>query len=575
MPCKASTAATSAIALPVRRRKAKGSRRREAVSFSSLHFTTASYLPFERFTAVPLALPRWIRLRSSTSLWLATAGLVVLSDWLVWDRPLGCSAALLTMGLLLVLLLRRPTILRHRPPLLLLIALAGLVAGMLLEPTPLVLAYAAVLLLWLIIFAQSRRVAGAGVWIQQAMLQVLQTPVRWILDLQIARRWLRRHPTSSRWSLLSLRLWVLPLVLGATFVGLFAIANPVIGRWISTASRVIFDLLEQIPFLLDALRIGFWFVVALTAWMLLRARPVVMLPPRLRHRAPAATVHGIATPPPTALPAPAGRATTTTAIVVRCLFVFNAIFAVQNALDARYLLAGGALPEGMSYAEYAHRGAYPLVAAALLAGLFVLVTFRPGAASERSTAARWLVYAWLGQTVLLTVAAVWRLDLYVSIYSLSRLRLAAGIWMALVAAGLLWIGLRIVLGRTNAWLIHANALTAGVVLYACCFFDIDGFIAAYNVRHARDMGGAGVAVDLPYLRSLGPEALPALRTLAGGANDQRTRESAQSAVASLERELAVQLEDWRGWTLRRARLANQANIPAMASAPSPMAAAGH
>ena len=54
------------------------------------------------------------------------------------------------------------------------------------------------------------------------------------------------------------------------------------------------------------------------------------------------------------------------------LILFNALFAMQTLLDAAYLWGGAALPEGMTYAEYAHRGAYPLVATALLAGAIVI-----------------------------------------------------------------------------------------------------------------------------------------------------------------------------------------------------------
>src|SRR5690606_27350298 len=59
-------------------------------------------------------------------------------------------------------------------------------------------------------------------------------------------------------------------------------------------------------------------------------------------------------------------------LTVKTLVVLNAVFLVQLALDARYLLLGAALPEGMTYAQYAHRGAYPLIVTALLAGAMVL-----------------------------------------------------------------------------------------------------------------------------------------------------------------------------------------------------------
>ena len=58
--------------------------------------------------------------------------------------------------------------------------------------------------------------------------------------------------------------------------------------------------------------------------------------------------------------------------MTRSLILFNALFAVQTVLDLIYLWGGASLPDGMSHAEYAHRGAYPLVATALLAAAFVL-----------------------------------------------------------------------------------------------------------------------------------------------------------------------------------------------------------
>jgi len=147
------------------------------------------------------------------------------------------------------------------------------------------------------------------------------------------------------------------------------------------------------------------------------------------------------------------------------LIVFNIIFAVENVLDLRYLPHSRNLPAGMTYKEYVHRGAYPLIAAALLAGAFVLVTFRPGSSTERSPAARRMVYFWIAQTVLLTLSAAWRLYRYVQMSELTRLRVASGIWFALVASGLIYIVWRIVQRKSNTWLVNLNAITALLLLY--------------------------------------------------------------------------------------------------------------
>ena len=132
--------------------------------------------------------------------------------------------------------------------------------------------------------------------------------------------------------------------------------------------------------------------------------------------------------------------------------------------------------------------------------------------------------------------------------------------MFLVLCGLLWILLRIVTGRSNLWLINANAATALVVLYACAFVNVDGHIAAFNVRHCREVGGRGVPVDLWYLQTLGPDALPAVVWLAGELGDSsKTPEIAQT-VFRLKAMLRRDLRDWRGWTYRRHRL-TQLKLP--------------
>ena len=94
-----------------------------------------------------------------------------------------------------------------------------------------------------------------------------------------------------------------------------------------------------------------------------------------------------------------------------------------------------------------HRGAYPLIVTALLAAAFVLVAMRPGA--RRSAPADPLArsFSVVAQNVLLVISSILRLDLYVEIYSLTYWRVAAFIWMMLVAIGLLLIVARIALGR--------------------------------------------------------------------------------------------------------------------------------
>ena len=84
----------------------------------------------------------------------------------------------------------------------------------------------------------------------------------------------------------------------------------------------------------------------------------------------------------------------------------------------------------MTLAGYAHRGAYPLIATALLAGLFVLVTLRPGSDTVRIPLIRRMVVLWVAQNVFLVASSILRTRDYIDAYSLTRLRVAALAWMA-------------------------------------------------------------------------------------------------------------------------------------------------
>jgi hypothetical protein len=165
----------------------------------------------------------------------------------------------------------------------------------------------------------------------------------------------------------------------------------------------------------------------------------------------------------------------------------------------------------------------------------------------------------------LTVSSFWRLQLYVNVYSLTRLRIAAAIWMGLVALGLIFIFWRIWDGRSNLWLLRANILSVMVVLYLCCFINFDGIIADFNVRHCREFREDGdpraAVLDLDYLSRLGPDALPAFYGIAwdemGAASANfgaEFQDRVEQTRIRIEKKLADGLTDWRSWTFRRRRL---------------------
>jgi hypothetical protein len=284
----------------------------------------------------------------------------------------------------------------------------------------------------------------------------------------------------------SLVAWIVPLSIFAVFLTLFSSANPLIEHGLMRIDlRVLFNLVS-------APRLLFWLMVACVIWPLIRRR--MPRKPARRTEPQAAAVATEASDLDYLLGVQA---------MSRSLILFNALFALQSVLDLTYLWGGANLPDGMSHAEYAHRGAYPLIATALLAAGFVLIAMRPGGPAVQSRLIRPLVVLWIGQNILLVISSIFRLDLYIAAYSLTYLRLAAFIWMGLVAAGLLLILIQIVRRKSNSWLVSANAAMLAIVLYGCCFINAPRLIASYNLEHCREAGGTGPKLDVKYLASLG------------------------------------------------------------------------
>jgi len=479
---------------------------------------------------------------SFTFLTTACLGLIALADWLFYDHTLGWTAALFAAALVCVMCIRSTRFLRIGfPGWILFIAALGMIVLLAEEPTPLTVPYAILLLGTLALINANGWTSSALAWVNRWCQLLVLGWLRPILDSRLVAQWVARSPitrVSRGWGIGG---WIVPVMLGCVFLGIFCIANPILSNWFKRFTDWAYDLIEHIPEILNVARILFWIICGLCIWALLRARTFGH---SRRHSAePAAQDVGIFRP---------SDLEVEPALIVRCLLVFNAVFALQNVLDLRYLwFNGGELPPGMTFHEYAHRGSYPLIAAALLAAAFVLITFRAGGAAERARPARRLVYLWLAQTTLLTVSAAFRLGMYVEAFALTRLRLAAGIWMLLIVMGLIWIVWRIVARRSNGWLLRVNILTAATVLYACAVFNFDGAIARFNIRHA-DVATSD-RLDLDYFRVLGKDSLPVLEPFVNRVKDPERRKDVQHLIDNLRAELREETSDWRGWTYRRHR----------------------
>ena len=272
--------------------------------------------------------------------------------------------------------------------------------------------------------------------------------------------------------------WLLPLGMGLVFASLLLSANPMLSNWLDSAVRV--DWLSAELFY----RVLFWGGLAITVLPMLLA-------PSMQERLK------LGTSPLPKLPVPASLNASS---ILRSLILFNLMFAVQTCLDLTYLWGGASLPDGMTYAQYAHRGAYPLLATALLAGAFALAV-RPF--TNDNPVLRFALLAWVVQNIFLVLSSLLRLELYVANYGLTHLRIAAFIWMVVVAFGLVLVVYQTLKDKPATWLLSRAALLGITALFAASFLSFSATIARYNLSQEP-------VLDPNYLCNLGPHALPAI-----------------------------------------------------------------
>ncbi|CCD93475.1 conserved membrane hypothetical protein [Bradyrhizobium sp. ORS 375] len=467
---------------------------------------------------------------TSDSRWLKFAialGLVGLADALLYGAGSGGLALPLFIAMLAATSILVNVALTSRPRLIgaAILFVAGLAPvveqlGLLSFPIMVVMILSAV--------AFATHPTARRVWLPLTAVRdlLLIGPFRLVPDMIMM---LREHSLTR-----ALLIWSIPLTLGGVFAVLFAIANPVIAHWLdalgtgSSASE------------LSVARALFWLLALPMIW------PFVHLRWRQRSKPPRPIVDRGPDQPPSILATVLGPAT-----VIRSLILFNILFAIQTVLDGVYLWGHAALPNGVTHAEYAHRGAYVLIGTALLAAAFVIVADRADNSAAGSPLIRPLIYLWVAQNVMLVVSSIQRLNMYIETYALTYWRVAALIWMILVAIGLVFIVLRTILDKPMAWLIRVNLLALSTALYVCTFVNLDAAIAGYNVAHSRQAGQSGPSIDCDYLVSLGPEALPALDRAIRLMPVERLLASDRDRLV---REQQSRMADWRSWSFRGWRL---------------------
>jgi len=214
--------------------------------------------------------------------------------------------------------------------------------------------------------------------------------------------------------------------------------------------------------------------------------------------------------------------------------LIDILFASFVAVQLRYFFGGAALVKlapKLTYAEYARRGFFELVAvAALVVPLLLVAEWL--IEKDNMLTFRILAFAQVLLIFVILVSAYRRMQLYVDEFGLTELRLYTTAFMFLLAALLAWFAVTVLTGHRQQFFIGAivSGLIVVIVLHA---INPDALIVRTNASRKR-------ALDVTYLRFLSDDAVPALAKVL-------------PAQACVGRKFT---DDWRSWNVSRAAAAH-------------------
>jgi hypothetical protein len=268
----------------------------------------------------------------------------------------------------------------------------------------------------------------------------------------------------------------------------------------------------------------------------------------------ATTASGAPDPVPTAGRgwAPSWRIGSTEALTV--LVAVNAVFIGFVGLQAAYLFGGLDTMQaiGLSYAEYARRGFFELVAVAVLAVGLAL-------ALDRLTRmrTRWLTGAGVALMTLtgaVLLSSAFRMSLYQDAYGWTELRLYVLATIALLAIVLLAMVAGILLDRVR-WIGHVAIVTGLIIGVGLNVIGPIRFITEQNVARLADPAlvpeHGTVGLDELYLASLGDDAVPGLIRALPLLEDARAEWLELDLALRLRHLREPGLEAWQAWNLGR------------------------
>jgi hypothetical protein len=189
------------------------------------------------------------------------------------------------------------------------------------------------------------------------------------------------------------------------------------------------------------------------------------------------------------------------------LGLISVLFLVFIGFQVTYLFGGetNIISAGFTYAEYARRGFWELLAVAFLS-LLVLLASEKYAGAELKRDKKFLIPALIlvAEVVVVIVSAFKRLSLYTNTYGMTSLRFYVAGFIILLLALFILLAVKFIKAKQEQFFTFGTLLLVIVFLATVDIINPDAFILRSNTEHFKRTG----KVDVVYVEQLSADAVP-------------------------------------------------------------------
>ena len=231
----------------------------------------------------------------------------------------------------------------------------------------------------------------------------------------------------------------------------------------------------------------------------------------------------------------------------------NVLFFIFMLVQLNYLFAGenNVSAQGFTYAEYARRGFFELIAVAIVSLLLLLSTEKYIVKKETDHALGFKILstALVVQVILIMASAFTRLSLYEEAYGFTTLRLYSHAFIILLAVVFCLLLYKIYKdGREN---IFAFRVFISITLFLAVinFLNPDKFIARRNIERF----AATEKLDIYYLSRLSSDAMPETIKILNISNDDLRKGFARELYLRAHNSDSIYFSKWQSLNISRMR----------------------